>query len=155
MYRSTPACLSACPCTDSQIEHCSLSEVMLCTCFLVSPASMALLMYFRVCVVYDMNRFVVLFFSFTWLSVIAGAATPFVALERTYIGLTKYCITLIKHDYAIAIIVFGFIKWYPNFSCHHIQAGHGGHSKKPDFTNFYHLETNWSFTYIHKSFSSR
>ena len=97
------------PRTDSEIDHCKLSEVMLCTCFLFSRASMALLMYFRVCAVYDMNNFVVLFFGFTWLGVVAGAATPFVALEGTYIGLTKYCITLIKHDYVIAIIVFGFI----------------------------------------------
>ena len=97
------------PSTDSEIDHCKLSEVMLCICFIFSRGSIALLMYFRVCAVYDMNRIIVLFFGFTWLSVVAGTATPFVALEGTYIGLTKYCITLIKHDYVIAILVFGLV----------------------------------------------
>ena len=97
------------PSTDSEIDHCKLSEVMLCICFIFSRGSIALLMYFRVCAVYDMNRIIVLFFGFTWLSVVAGTATPFVALEGTYIGLTKYCITLIKHDYIIAILVFGLV----------------------------------------------
>jgi len=109
MIRSTPSRLSTCPHTDSQIDHCKLSEMILQTCFVFSRASIALLMYFRVCAVYDMNRIIVLFFGFTWLGVVVGAATPFVALEGTYIGPTKYCITLIKHDYVIAISVFGFI----------------------------------------------
>jgi hypothetical protein len=66
-------------------------------------------MYFRVCAVHDMNRIIVLFFGFTWLGVIAGSATPFVALEGIYIGSTKYCITLMKNDCVIAILAFGFI----------------------------------------------
>jgi hypothetical protein len=56
-----------------------------------------------------MNRTAVLFFGFTWLSVIAGLATPFGALEGIYIGPTKYCTTMVKHDYIVAISVTGFI----------------------------------------------
>ena len=66
-------------------------------------------MYFRVCAVYDMNRIVVLFFGFTWLCVVASSATPFGALEGIYIGPTKYCTTMIKHDYIFAISVLSFI----------------------------------------------
>ena len=56
-----------------------------------------------------MNRTVVLCFGFSWLGVIAGSATPFGALEGTYIGLTKYCTTMVKHDYIFAMSVTSFI----------------------------------------------
>ena len=56
-----------------------------------------------------MNKSVVFFFGFTWLGVVASAATPFGALEGTYIGPTKYCITVVKHDYIFAIAVSSFI----------------------------------------------
>ena len=65
-------------------------------------------MYIRVCVVYNMNRIVVLFFGFTWLCAVAGAATPFGSLEGIYIG-GKSCTTLIKHEYLIAAPTCGFI----------------------------------------------
>jgi len=83
-------------------------EMILCTCFLFSRASIALLMYIRVCAVYNMNRIVVLFFGFTWLFVVAGAATPFGSLKGIYIG-SKSCTTLTKHEYFIAISACGFI----------------------------------------------
>ena len=83
--------------------------MILCTCFVFSSASVAFLMYIRVCAVYKMNRLVVLFFGFTWLTVIAGIATPFGASERTYIGPTKYCTTVIKHNYIFAMSVANFI----------------------------------------------
>ena len=106
MRRSTPARLSTCPCTDSQID-CKLSEMILQTCIVFSRASAALLMYFRVCGVYNMQRIVVLFFAFIWLGVVASAATTFGGLEGTYIGPTKYCTTTVKHDYIISIPVIG------------------------------------------------
>ena len=56
-----------------------------------------------------MNRTVVLFFGFSWLGVIAGSATPFGALEGTYIGPTKYCTTMVKNDYIFAMSVTSFI----------------------------------------------
>jgi hypothetical protein len=80
----------------------------LCTFFVFSRASIALLMYIRVCVVYNMNKIVVLFFGFTWLGVVAGAATPFRSLEGIYIG-PKACTTLIKHEYFLAASAWGFI----------------------------------------------
>ena len=84
-------------------------ERMLNTCFIFSYAPTALLMYIRVCAVYNMNRLVILFFGFTWLSVIAGVATPFGALEGTHIRPTKYCTTVVKHDYIFAMSVANFI----------------------------------------------
>ena len=109
MYRSTVApCLSKCTRTDSQIDHCNLMEIILCTCFVFSRASITFLMYIRVCAVYNMNRIIILFFGFTWLSVIAGAATLFGSLEGIYIG-PKSCMTLIKHEYFIAGSACSFI----------------------------------------------
>ena len=84
-------------------------EVILQICFVFSRASIALLMCFRVCAVYGMNRNVVLFFGFTWLGVVASAATTFGSLEGTYIAPTKYCAALVKHDYIFAISVLSFI----------------------------------------------
>ena len=46
-----------------------------------------------------------LFFGFTWLSVVAGAATPFGAMEAVYIKHTKYCLCMIKNLYAVATSV--------------------------------------------------
>ena len=102
MHRSTLARLSTHPHTDSQIDHCNLMEMISCTCFVFSRASIALLMYFRVCAVYNMNRIVVLFFGFIWLGVVASAATTFGSLEGIYIGPTKYCTMMVKHDYLIS-----------------------------------------------------
>jgi hypothetical protein len=45
----------------------------------------------------------VLFFGFTWLIAIAGATTPFRAMKSTYIGTTKYCTSMVKDDYLIAL----------------------------------------------------
>jgi hypothetical protein len=56
-----------------------------------------------------MNRFIVLFFGFTWLCVIAGAATTFGGMVPAYIGHTKYCTCMIKHRFVIATSVTDFI----------------------------------------------
>jgi hypothetical protein len=84
-------------------------ERILQTIFIFSRASTALLMYFRVCAVYNMNRLVVVFFGFAWLSVVASSATTFVTLEGTYIGPTKYCTTVVNHDYILAVSVISFM----------------------------------------------
>jgi len=86
-------------------------EAIACTCFVFSRASAALLMYIRVCAVYNMDRIVVLFFGFTWLGVIAGATIPFITLEALSIGPTKYCINTVKHNYVFlfAMTVTSFI----------------------------------------------
>jgi len=97
------------PLPDSQIDNCELSIRTLDAFFLLSRASTSLLMYIRVCAVYNMNRYVVLFFGFTWLSVVAGAATPFGAMEAAYIKDTKYCLCLVKHLYAVATSVADFV----------------------------------------------
>ena len=97
------------PLTDAEIDDCKLMKIILNTCLVFSRASIALLMYIRVCAVYNMNKFVVLFFGFTWLGVVAGAATPFGAVEGTYIGTTKYCTTTVKHSYIFLTPVLGFM----------------------------------------------
>jgi len=71
-------------------------------------------MYFRVCAVYGMNKFVVLFFGFTWLVVIAGAATPFGAMQEvhnsyTFNEYTRPCFWKIKHRYVVATSITDLI----------------------------------------------
>jgi len=44
-----------------------------------------------------MKKFVVVFFGFTWLVVIAGAAAPFGAMEGLYNEHAKYCGYKMKH----------------------------------------------------------
>jgi len=83
-------------------------KLVLNICLVFSRASIALLMYIRVCAVYNMNRLVVLFFGFTFLGVVAGVAVPFGAVEGTYIGSTKYCTTTVKHDYIFLTPVLSF-----------------------------------------------
>jgi hypothetical protein len=109
VYRSILAHLSTCPHTDSQIDHCKLSEVILQTCCVISRTSIALLMYFRVCAVYNMKRIVILFFGITWLGAVASAATTFAGVEGTYLGPTKYCTTTVKHDYIISFSVIALV----------------------------------------------
>ena len=56
-----------------------------------------------------MNRSVVLFFGFTWIGIIADAATPFGAMEGIYNEHTKNYSCMIKHCYVIATSVTDFI----------------------------------------------
>jgi hypothetical protein len=77
--------------------------------FVLSRASTAFLMYFRLCAVYNMNKFVVLFFGFTWFSVIGGAATTFVGIEPAYNEHTKHCACTIKHRFIITTSVIDFV----------------------------------------------
>ena len=83
----------------------------LALCFLLafSRASTAFLMYIRVCAVYNMNKFVVVFFGFTWLITVAGATTTVTAMEAMYIGSTKYCTSMVKSDYLIVMSITDFI----------------------------------------------
>ena len=93
------------PLPDSQTDHCELLRMTLCISIVFARASTAFLMYFRVCAVYGMNKFVVLFFGFTWLIATAGATTPFRAMKSAYIGPTKYCTSMVKDDYLIALSI--------------------------------------------------
>ena len=94
---------------DYPIDHCELAVQMVTTAFVLSRASTAFLMYFRLCAVYNMNTFVVLFFGFTWLSVIGGAAATFSGMKPAYIGNTKYCTCAVNHPYVIATSVIDCI----------------------------------------------
>jgi hypothetical protein len=94
---------------DFQTDHCKFMVMMVATSFVLSRTSTAFLMYFRICAVYNKNRFIVLFFGFTWLSVIGGAATMFGGIASVYIEHTKYCACMIKHGFVIATSVADFI----------------------------------------------
>jgi len=94
---------------DFEIDHCEIAVQIVTTSFVLSRASTAFLMYFRMCAVYSMNIFVVLFFGFTWLSVIGGAATTYGGMKSAYIGNTKYCTCAVNHPYVITTSVIDCI----------------------------------------------
>jgi len=94
---------------DSTTDHCKLLIQLLDTCFLIAHASTAFLMYFRVCTVYGMKKVVVLFFGFTWLAVVAGAATPLGAVVGVPDEHTRSCNWVIKHRYVIALPIIDLI----------------------------------------------
>ena len=94
---------------DSQIHHCNFMIKMGNASFVLSRMSTAFLMYFRMCAVYNMNKFVVFFFGFTWLSVIGGASTTFAGIEPAYNEHTKHCDCMIKHRFVIATSVIDFV----------------------------------------------
>jgi len=55
-------------------------------------ASIALLFFFRVRAVFNLNKYVVAFFSFMWLAVLAGGLTPIWGVVGASIGPTNYCV---------------------------------------------------------------
>ena len=94
---------------DYQIDHCKILVMMVTASFVLSRMSTAFLMYIRMCAVYNMNKIVVLFFGFTWLSVTGGAATTLFGIKSAYIEHTKYCTCMIKHHFVIATSVIDLI----------------------------------------------
>lgn len=71
-------------------------------CFVISHASTAFLLYFRVCAVYTMHPAIVIFFGICWMGTIIGAATIFWAFEGVHIGPTSYCTAMLRHEFIIA-----------------------------------------------------
>ena len=55
-------------------------------------SSTALLFFFRVRAVYNRNKYVVAFFSFMWLAVLAGGLTAIQGVVGANIGPTNYCV---------------------------------------------------------------
>ena len=64
-----------------------------------------LLFVVRVCALFDNNRFVVVFFTFSWLAVFATSIMVPVAAEAAAIGDTNYCMILPGKNY-MKIITF-------------------------------------------------
>ncbi|PPQ67728.1 hypothetical protein CVT25_009334 [Psilocybe cyanescens] len=85
-----------------QIGNCRQLFNFLSACFVISHATTAFLLYFRVCAVYSMNRSAVAFFGICWIGVIIGSATIFWAFEGVHVGPTQFCTAMLKHEYIIA-----------------------------------------------------
>ncbi|KAF9530003.1 hypothetical protein CPB83DRAFT_811246 [Crepidotus variabilis] len=81
---------------------CGVLQYVWSTLYVLARASTALLFCFRVCAVYCNNRYVVAFFSFSWLVVLGCACLVFPGLKSIQIGPTNYCLTAISGQYLMA-----------------------------------------------------
>ncbi|KAF9043101.1 hypothetical protein BJ165DRAFT_1348359 [Panaeolus papilionaceus] len=77
--------------------------------FPVAIPSTALLFFFRVQALYERNKWIVGFFSISWLSVVAGCLTPVFGVRGSNIGITKYCINSSVEKYVAAAALAPFI----------------------------------------------
>ncbi|KAF8898046.1 hypothetical protein CPB84DRAFT_1681667 [Gymnopilus junonius] len=68
------------------------------------PAS-SLLFFFRVRAVFDGNKFVVAFFAFMWLAVVAGCITVTQGVTGANIGTTDYCLNVSLEGYVSAAAI--------------------------------------------------
>jgi len=72
-------------------------------------ASTALLFFFRVRAVYNRNRYVVAFFSFMWLAVLAGGLTTIRGVLGVNIGPTNYCVIAKVEPYVASAAIIALV----------------------------------------------
>ncbi|KAF9527236.1 hypothetical protein CPB83DRAFT_769032 [Crepidotus variabilis] len=75
----------------------------------IAVPSTSLLFFFRVCALYNHNRYLVAFFFISWLSVVAGAITTTQGITGGPIGLTKYCINTRLESYVSLACIPPFV----------------------------------------------
>jgi len=90
---------------NTPLNNCGVIEWVVCGFFVVAHSATSFLFYIRVCAVYGMQRSIVLFFGFTWLIVVAGAAATFVSQEGVYIGPTQICTSRLRNQFIVATSV--------------------------------------------------
>ncbi|KDR73143.1 hypothetical protein GALMADRAFT_72738 [Galerina marginata CBS 339.88] len=72
------------------------------------PAS-SLLFFFRVRAIFDKNIFIVTFFGFMWLAVVAGCLTVTQGVTGAHIGSTDYCINASLEGYVAAAAIIPLV----------------------------------------------
>lgn len=88
------------------LRHCKPFEKAVNVLFPLAVCSTALLFFFRVRAVFNRNKWVVTFFTFMWLAVVAGCLSPISGVAGMNIGPTKYCIIASVQPYiATAAII--------------------------------------------------
>ncbi|KAF9524727.1 hypothetical protein CPB83DRAFT_860789 [Crepidotus variabilis] len=81
------------------IGHCRVVNTLGCVLFLLNRSSVSLLFYFRVVAVWNRNRYIVGFFTITWLLVVAGSVLAIFATRGDHIGPTQYCLVVVTQDF--------------------------------------------------------
>ena len=89
-------------CPAAPIGNCVRVERVANYLHPLALASTALLFFFRVRAVFNRNKYVVAFFSFMWLAVLAGGLTTIRGVVGVNIGLTNYCMMTNVKPYYLA-----------------------------------------------------
>ncbi|EPQ53552.1 hypothetical protein GLOTRDRAFT_24191, partial [Gloeophyllum trabeum ATCC 11539] len=90
-------------------SQCQAVQEALGWCYVVAAPSAALLFYFRITAIFAFHRPVVLFFSFLWLGVVAGAFTVPFSVTVAQIGETRRCVDVDVASYSSSTVIINWI----------------------------------------------
>ncbi|PPQ98316.1 hypothetical protein CVT26_013635 [Gymnopilus dilepis] len=91
------------------ISDCTRFENILTGLYSVAVPTTALLFFLRVRAVFDRNKYIVTFFAFMWLAVLAGSITVTQGLTGMNIGTTDYCANLSLEGYVVAAAIIPLV----------------------------------------------
>ncbi|KAF4609851.1 hypothetical protein D9613_010431 [Agrocybe pediades] len=89
--------------------NCRVFEKVVDWLFPVAVPFTSLLFFFRVRAIFDNNKFVVAFFGFMWLAVLAGCLTVTQGVTGANIGTTNYCINASLEGYVSAAAIIPLV----------------------------------------------
>jgi len=89
--------------------NCARFEKVVDWLFPVAVSFTSLLFFFRVRAIFDNNKYVVAFFAFMWLFVLAGCLTVTQGVTGAHIGPTNYCINASLQDYVQAAAIIPLV----------------------------------------------
>ncbi|KAF9563106.1 hypothetical protein CPC08DRAFT_686956 [Agrocybe pediades] len=89
--------------------NCALFEKVIDWLFPIAVPFTSLLFFFRVRAIFDYNRYVVTFFAFMWLAVLAGCLTVTQGVVGAHIGPTDYCLNAKLEDYVSAAAIIPLV----------------------------------------------
>ncbi|KAF9525468.1 hypothetical protein CPB83DRAFT_736462, partial [Crepidotus variabilis] len=95
--------LSICLFLTSDKVDCDRLHDVWCALFILSRCSTALLFYFRVCAVYNGQRYISIFFAGTWSIVFGASLLTFWGMSSSHIGPTRYCMTGVSWNFVAAV----------------------------------------------------
>ncbi|KDR72732.1 hypothetical protein GALMADRAFT_228998 [Galerina marginata CBS 339.88] len=91
------------------IGNCAVIEKATDWLFTIAVAGTSLLFFFRLRAIFDRNKYVVGFFGFMWLAVVAGCLTSTSGITAAYIGPTQYCVNVSVADYVKAAAIIPLV----------------------------------------------
>ncbi|TFK19029.1 hypothetical protein FA15DRAFT_660246 [Coprinopsis marcescibilis] len=87
------------------VGSCYVNEKALGAFYPASVSLSALLFFFRVRIVYESHKWIVAFFFFLWLTVVAGTMTAAFGVLGVHIGPTDYCLNAQVEEYVAAATI--------------------------------------------------
>lgn len=89
--------------------NCAKFQKILDNTYPIAVPATSLLFFFRLKAVFDRNHYVIGFFAFMWLAVLAGCLTVTQGVTGINIGPTKYCLNASLEDYVSAAAIIPLI----------------------------------------------